>query len=78
MTLASSSLTSDRRCLAILLFVGNSLLYAMRVNLSLAIVAMVGSRNHKSDHHPVEGDTCPLPLTAAAPIAKVIFFSLYC
>ena len=54
--------TTSRRHLALLLFTGNAILYAMRVNLSVAIVAMVGVRKRK-DAAPSPADledTCPM------------------
>lgn len=56
-----SSAVEGRKCIAILLFSGNAILYAMRVNLSVAIVAMVGSHDKKTFIHSNDGDKCPLP-----------------
>ena len=55
------NVTNSRRQLALLLFAGNAVLYAMRVNLSVAIVAMVGVREKKNNTvlPAFLRDTCP-------------------
>lgn len=69
-TLPTTSLTTPvpgpkewwgaRHTLALLGFLGFSTVYAMRVNLSVAIVAMVKSEAIANDTEP-DADTCPYP-----------------
>ncbi|XP_069970495.1 sialin isoform X3 [Penaeus vannamei] len=53
----------ERHVLITLLFFGFAVVYAMRVNLSVAIVAMVKNRPHTKKVSQEYDDTCPLPAT---------------
>lgn len=59
MFLAVGTWFSSRFCLAYLAFLGFVNVYALRVNLSVAIVSMVNSSYLVSPHHSNDSSACP-------------------